>query len=88
MCPFNTLLKLFPEQRNDISNVVKACIVCPFARQVRIPFSLSTSRISNAFDLIHMNLWGHYKIATGDGYKFFQLLSMFFQDIHRYTCYC
>jgi hypothetical protein len=36
------------------------CAVCQLGKHVRLPFSLSTSRSSSMFDLIHCDLWTSY----------------------------
>jgi len=47
------------------------CSVCPKAKLHRQPFPLSTTRASTIFELIHVDIWGPYKCATYDGYKYF-----------------
>lgn len=47
------------------------CDCCHFAKQKRLPFHPSDS-ISNAcFDLVHMDIWGPYKVATMHGHLYF-----------------
>lgn len=65
------LHSLFPGHRSQISNTMHQCTICPSARQSRLPFPISSSTTFNAFDLIHMDLWGPYKVYTFDGYKSF-----------------
>ncbi|KAL2236391.1 UNVERIFIED_CONTAM: Retrovirus-related Pol polyprotein from transposon RE1 [Sesamum indicum] len=43
------------------------CNICPLAKQTRIPFCLSTTKIVSCFDLIHVDIWGPYKQATMSG---------------------
>ncbi|XP_075079228.1 uncharacterized protein LOC142164710 [Nicotiana tabacum] len=52
------------------------------ARQTRAPFPTSTSRSLHAFDLIHIDVWGPYKIATHNGMKYFLTLV---DDFTRWT---
>lgn len=47
------------------------CDVCHFARQKKLPFSLSNSRAEHAFDLIHLDVWGPCSLPSIHGYKFF-----------------
>ncbi|KAL2249992.1 UNVERIFIED_CONTAM: Copia protein [Sesamum indicum] len=37
------------------------CIVCPLAKQHRTTFPTSDSKTENAFDLVHVDVWGPYK---------------------------
>lgn len=41
------------------------------ARQHKLPFPLSSSSSSHAFELIHIDTWGPYKISTHDGFRYF-----------------
>ncbi|XP_075087669.1 uncharacterized protein LOC142169672 [Nicotiana tabacum] len=45
--------------------------VCPCAKQTRLTFPTRSIKSSDCFDLIHMDLWGPYRIATYDGNKYF-----------------
>ncbi|CAH9056118.1 unnamed protein product [Cuscuta europaea] len=47
------------------------CDICHFAKQKKLPFPISTSHASNAFDLIHMDVWGPYKVTSYTGFKYF-----------------
>lgn len=47
------------------------CSVCPLARQTRSVFQHSTTRASAPFQLIHLDVWGPYKVDTYDGMKYF-----------------
>ncbi|GAA0150837.1 hypothetical protein LIER_09689 [Lithospermum erythrorhizon] len=50
---------------SQISNVFESpCLVCPIAKQSRLPFSSSTSFSAEVFHLIHLDLWGPYKTKT------------------------
>ncbi|XP_075102891.1 uncharacterized protein LOC142177593 [Nicotiana tabacum] len=53
-----------------IASKLDKCIVCPCAKQTRLPFPTSI-KSSDCFDLIHMDLWDPYRIATYDGNKYF-----------------
>ncbi|XP_056688780.1 uncharacterized protein [Spinacia oleracea] len=43
------------------------CIVCYKAKQHKLPFTISTSQANACFDLIHVDLWGPYKVRNIDG---------------------
>ncbi|KAL4376249.1 hypothetical protein GQ457_02G000200 [Hibiscus cannabinus] len=53
------------------SDSVHQCTVCPLAKQPRLSFPLSTSKTSNPFDLLHLDLWGPYRVPTHQGQRFF-----------------
>lgn len=44
-----------------VSDVLDNCIVCHKAKKQRLSFTSSSSRVANAFDLVHLDLWGPYK---------------------------
>jgi hypothetical protein len=46
------------------------CHACQLGRHVRLPFSLSSSRASKPFDLIHCDLWTS-PILSASGYKYY-----------------
>ena len=45
--------------------------ICPLAKQSRLPFPISTIRTSNCFDILHVDVWGPYKIPSLTGARFF-----------------
>ncbi|KAI3830073.1 hypothetical protein L1987_04206 [Smallanthus sonchifolius] len=47
------------------------CDVCHKAKQSRIPFPLSEHKTKSVGELVHLDLWGPYKIASREGYKYF-----------------
>ena len=47
------------------------CTICPMARQVRLPFTPSTTHSKNIFELLHIDLWSPYHVPTYDNYKYF-----------------
>ncbi|XP_075074481.1 uncharacterized protein LOC142162074 [Nicotiana tabacum] len=50
------------------------CIVCPMARQQRLPFYDSTIHSSVPFQLVHIDIWGPYNTSTYDGFRYFLTL--------------
>ena len=38
------------------------CDICPLARQTRLPFPHSTSSSTCIFQLLHMDVWGPYRV--------------------------
>jgi transposase InsO family protein len=49
----------------------KACDICQGAKQTRDNFPLSNNKVSNAFDLVHCDLWGPYKTPSSCGAYYF-----------------
>lgn len=47
------------------------CVTCPLAKFTKFPFKTSNSRASNAFELVHIDTWGHYKVSTRGNHRFF-----------------
>uniref|UniRef100_A0A803N438 GAG-pre-integrase domain-containing protein n=1 Tax=Chenopodium quinoa TaxID=63459 RepID=A0A803N438_CHEQI len=47
--------------KHSISENTQVCVTCPMAKFTKLPFELSSSRASESFELIHMDIWGPYK---------------------------
>ncbi|GKE00196.1 hypothetical protein Tco_1388179 [Tanacetum coccineum] len=45
------------------------CETCHHAKQVREPFPLSEHKVIALGELIHLDLWGPYKVPTIDGFS-------------------
>ena len=45
--------------------------VCPIAKQSRLPFSNSHIHTSNCFELLHVDVWGPYRVPSITGARFF-----------------
>lgn len=41
------------------------------AKQTRLPFPIHKSHVDVAFSLIHIDLWGPYRVSTHSGHRFF-----------------
>nr|GEW79903.1 ribonuclease H-like domain-containing protein [Tanacetum cinerariifolium] len=50
---------------------VSPCDICHKAKQTREPFPLSNHKSLSVRDLIHLDLWGPYRVVSRDGYKDF-----------------
>lgn len=50
-----------------ICKQLSKCKVCPAAKQVRLPFPSSSTKTLACFELVHMDIWGPYKIPTFEG---------------------
>lgn len=67
----SVLQKMFSLKLADVTNSVSKCTICPYAKQIRLPFRVSTSSSLTSFDLLHMDIWGPYKKDIFDEYKYF-----------------
>ncbi|CAL2238881.1 unnamed protein product [Prunus armeniaca] len=47
------------------------CAICPLAKQTKLPFPSSSITTHSRFDLIHIDIWGGYKVASISGAKYF-----------------
>ncbi|GJR73215.1 putative RNA-directed DNA polymerase [Tanacetum coccineum] len=50
---------------------VSLCDTCHRAKQTREPFPLSEHKTSTVGDLIHLDLWGPYKVTSREGFRYF-----------------
>nr|GEW04408.1 ribonuclease H-like domain-containing protein [Tanacetum cinerariifolium] len=50
---------------------VSACDICHKAKQTKEPFPLSDHKSVKLGELIHLGVWGPYKVTSRDGYKYF-----------------
>ena len=47
------------------------CSICHLAKQKHLSFVSNNNLTFAAFDLIHIDIWGPFKIVTFDGFKYF-----------------
>ncbi|XP_057252283.1 retrovirus-related Pol polyprotein from transposon RE1 isoform X1 [Beta vulgaris subsp. vulgaris] len=47
------------------------CVVCPLAKFTRLSFPISVSRASAAFEMIHIDTWGPYRVNSKNHQRFF-----------------
>lgn len=52
-------------------SVINSCEVFPLAKQAKLPFPASSSRIESVFELLHIDVWGPFRISTHDRNKYF-----------------
>ncbi|KAI3730698.1 hypothetical protein L1987_61872 [Smallanthus sonchifolius] len=50
---------------------IMPCDVCHRAKQHREPFPLSDHKSSAVGELVHLDVWGPYKVQSREGYKYF-----------------
>ena len=70
LIPLTKLTKL-----SDFFNlrIVKGdiCVTCPMANFTKLPYSTSLLRAPSIFDLIHLDIWGPYKVSCRKNRRFF-----------------
>nr|GEU85307.1 hypothetical protein [Tanacetum cinerariifolium] len=47
------------------------CLSCPMAKYTKLPYFISESRSTNLFELIHIDIWGPYKVLTHGKFRYF-----------------
>ncbi|KAF7812032.1 Retrovirus-related Pol polyprotein from transposon TNT 1-94 [Senna tora] len=59
-------------QLSFVAKVVdcKPCNICHLAKQTRVPFTLSTINTNMCFEMIHMDIWGPYKVCSLAGAQY------------------
>lgn len=57
-----------------IQNTNPICITCPMSKFTKLPFQLSFSHASEPFELIHMDIWGPYRVCTRGKYRHFMTI--------------
>ncbi|GKA65674.1 ribonuclease H-like domain-containing protein [Tanacetum coccineum] len=62
---------LKPELKIDNTKQTEYCETCQRAKQTREPFPLSDHTSSSLGDLVHLDLWGPYKVTGSEGFKYF-----------------
>lgn len=50
------------------------CAVCLSSKQHKLPFTISTSRVTSCFDMVHIDMWGPCRIHALDGARYFLTL--------------
>lgn len=68
------VLKKISTLTNKCSTVLGHCEICPMARQARLPFKHSITKSAACFDLIHLDVWGTYKVTTYNSMNYFLTL--------------
>ncbi|GJU59150.1 ribonuclease H-like domain-containing protein [Tanacetum coccineum] len=56
----------FQKDKND-----NVCDVCHKAKQTRDPFPLSEHKTKSLGEIVHLDVWGPYKVQSREGYKYF-----------------
>jgi len=77
--PSTKVSPLFPKVNSCFND---KCLIFPLAKQTRLSFSSSSITTTSSFDLIHVDIWGGYKIPSISGAKYFLTI---IDDHTRYT---
>ena len=82
--PLCRVFKFFTKIFSKSSTVdnLSHCTICLLAKQRKLSFTFNNSLSSNAFDLIHIDIWGSFSTKTYFGYSFFLII---IDDATRYT---
>ncbi|KAM0003129.1 putative RNA-directed DNA polymerase [Helianthus debilis subsp. tardiflorus] len=65
--PLDQVLTVLKQILNIQSSEHGPCDICHRAKQVRVPFPLSEHKSKSVGDLIHLDVWGPYKVTSYDG---------------------
>ena len=52
----------------------KVCVTCPMAKMFKLPFYQSNTTTTAVFELLHIDIWGPYRIPTYKNHRFFLTL--------------
>lgn len=42
------------------------CLICPMGKMTKSPYPTSKSHASSPFELVHIDIWGPYRVETND----------------------
>ena len=70
--PADQVLNLLSADLNINNNeTFPPCEICHKAKQTREPFPISDHETTNVGDVVHLDVWGPYRIPSRDGFRFF-----------------
>ncbi|KAJ0519517.1 putative RNA-directed DNA polymerase [Helianthus annuus] len=69
--PADQVLSILKDDLGIVDVKKHACEICHRAKQVRSPFPLSEHKTSSVGDIVHLDVWGPYKVTSRDGFKYF-----------------
>ncbi|GKD28720.1 ribonuclease H-like domain-containing protein, partial [Tanacetum coccineum] len=70
--PSDQVLIVLKNKIKDLTNTSSGpCDVCHKAKQTREPFQISEHRSKSLSELVHLDVWGPYKVNSREGYRFF-----------------
>lgn len=79
-----SVLRKIPMIHEYKSFMLDNCEVFLHYRKIRILFPHSNNTFASIFQLLHMNVWGPYKLETYDGITFFIVLFMIILYGHEF----
>jgi len=65
-------LKYIVDVPSDTSDSV--CVACPMEKMFRLPFYQSCIATTSIFELVHVDIWGPYRVPTHENCRFFLTL--------------
>ncbi|GJQ88928.1 ribonuclease H-like domain-containing protein [Tanacetum coccineum] len=70
--PSDQVLKVLKGKIDKSGNgMTTPCDICHHAKQIREPFPMTDHKTTNVGDVVHLDVWGPYKITSREGYKYF-----------------
>ncbi|KAJ0799264.1 putative RNA-directed DNA polymerase [Helianthus annuus] len=69
--PADQVLSVLKNDLGIVDVTKQTCETCHRAKQVRSPFPLSEHKSKGVGDVIHLDVWGPYKVASKEGFKYF-----------------
>ncbi|KAJ8452442.1 hypothetical protein Cgig2_000031 [Carnegiea gigantea] len=64
-------LKHIAQISDKVNKTDDVCLTCPLAKFTKLPFGLREHTAANAFNLIHMDVWGPYRVPTRGKFRYF-----------------
>lgn len=64
-------LRQIPGVKEQLNLQNKVFLTCPMAKFTKLSFSLSESHAKELFELVHIDIWGPYKVCTKGKFRFF-----------------
>ena len=52
----------------------KACVTCPMSKFTRFPYHIRNSKSTSICEMIHMDVWGSYRVPKHKGFRYFLTL--------------
>ncbi|GJQ93956.1 putative RNA-directed DNA polymerase [Tanacetum coccineum] len=70
--PADQVLEVLKHKIKDVNQTNSGpCDICHKAKQTREPFPLSNHKSKHLGDLVHLDVWGPYKVTSRDGFRYF-----------------
>ncbi|GJU71538.1 putative RNA-directed DNA polymerase [Tanacetum coccineum] len=70
--PADQVLSVLKKDLNIFDNTsVPMCEICQKDKQTREPFPLSDHKSKSLGELVHLDLWGPYRVHSREGYRYF-----------------